>query len=135
MSAGNLVSITTAPRKRVVSRSLDALMASWQESGVADETVAYDGRLRDLEAEAFRTGRTLAEHSEQLATIRDQQHTAFGNIDSLGDAIGAPGDRTIAQRLGTMEHRLDTIEQRLGTMEHVLFALARAQGINPETAG
>jgi hypothetical protein len=84
---------------------------------MADETVAeYDGRLRDLEAEAFRTGRAFAEHSEQLATIREQQRTAFGNIDS----IDAPGERTI--------------EQRLGTIEHVLYALARAQGIDPETA-
>ena len=110
-------------------------MAGWQESGVADETVAYDGRLRDLEAEAFRTGRTLAEHSEQLTTIREQQHTAFGNIDSLGNAIGAPGDRTIAQRLDTIEQRLGTMEQRLGTIGNVLFALARTQGIDPETAG
>ncbi|MFI1735596.1 hypothetical protein ACH40E_41660 [Streptomyces acidicola] len=78
----------------------------------------YDGRLRDLEAEAFRTGRTLAEHSEELAAIREQQRTAFGNIDSLADAIGAPGDRPIAQRL-------DSIER-------VLFALARAQGIDPD---
>lgn len=95
---------------------------------MADETLAYDGRLRDLEAEAFRTGRTLAEHSEQLATIREQQHTAFGNIDSLGNAIGAPGERTIAEQV-------DTIEQRLGRIELVLSALARAQGIEPETAG
>jgi hypothetical protein len=103
-------------------------MAGWQENGMAGEAVAYDGRLRDLEAEAFRTGRTLAEHSEQLATIREQQRTAFGNIDSIGNAIGAPGESTIAERL-------ETIEQRLGTIENVLSALARAQGINPETAG
>ncbi|MFJ5842298.1 hypothetical protein ACIQGO_37100 [Streptomyces shenzhenensis] len=69
--------------------------------------------------EAFRTGRTLAEHSEQLSTIRDQQRTALGNIGSLADAIGAPGDRSVIQRL-------DTIER-------VLFALARAQGIDPES--
>ena len=87
----------------------------------AAQSARHDGRLRDLEAEAFRTGRTLAEHGEQLAVIRDQQRTAFGNIDSLADAIGAPGDRSIAQRL-------DSIER-------VLFALARAQGIDPETAG
>ena len=90
--------------------------------------VAYDRRLRDLEAEAFRTGRILAEHSEQLATLREQQSTTFGTIDHLGNAIGAPGQRTIAERL-------DTIEQRLGTIQHVLFALARTQGIDPETAG
>lgn len=113
---------------------------------MADETVVYDGRLRDLEAQAFRTGRTLAEHSEQLATIREQQRTAFGNIDAIGDAIGALGDRTIAQRLDTIEERLGTIDQRLGTIDQrfdaidrrlgtigdVLFALARAQGITPE---
>ncbi|MFE5330476.1 hypothetical protein ACFRCG_29230 [Embleya sp. NPDC056575] len=39
-------------------------------------------------------------------------------MDSLADAIGAPGDRSITQRL-------DTIER-------VLFALARAQGIDPD---
>ncbi|MEU9072385.1 hypothetical protein AB0D60_36550 [Streptomyces sp. NPDC048306] len=85
---------------------------------MAGETKTHDERLRDLEAEAFRTGRTLAEHSEQLGEIRDQQTTAFGNIDSLANAIGAPGDRTITQRL-------DGIER-------VLFALARAQGIDPD---
>ncbi|MCZ4103493.1 MULTISPECIES: hypothetical protein [Streptomyces] len=82
------------------------------------EAAAYDGRLRDLEAVAFRTGRTLAEHGEQLASIREQQHTAFGNIDSLADAIGAPGERSIARRLESIER--------------VLFALARAQGIDPD---
>ncbi|MEU6011510.1 hypothetical protein [Streptomyces sp. NPDC047453] len=92
---------------------------------MANETSTHDERLRDLEAEAFRTGRTLAEHSEQLATIREQQRTAFGNIDSLADAIGAPGDQTITQRL-------DGITQRLDTIERVLFALARAQGIDPD---
>ncbi|MFJ1536362.1 hypothetical protein ACIOFV_50165 [Streptomyces mirabilis] len=85
----------------------------------------YDKRLHDLEAEAFRTGRTLAEHGEQLQRIGEQQKTAFGNIDSLADAIGAPGDRTIAQRLGTLE-------QDLGDVKRVLFALARAQGIDPD---
>ncbi|MFD0396421.1 hypothetical protein ACFQ3Z_46215 [Streptomyces nogalater] len=49
---------------------------------MVNETATHDERLRDLEAEAFRTGRTLAEHSEQLTTIREQQRTAFGNIDS-----------------------------------------------------
>ncbi|MER6573727.1 hypothetical protein ABT288_48265 [Streptomyces sp. NPDC001093] len=67
----------------------------------------------------FLTGRTLAEHSEQLATIREQQRTAFGNIDSLASAVGAPGERSISDRL-------DTIER-------VLFALARAQGVDPDT--
>ncbi|MFI6587596.1 hypothetical protein [Embleya sp. NPDC050493] len=84
---------------------------------MARETT-HDERLRDLEAEAFRTGRTLAEHSEQLKTVTEQQQTAFRNVDSLADAVGAPGDRSIAQRL-------DTIER-------VLFALARAQGIAPD---
>ncbi|WAP55048.1 hypothetical protein [Streptomyces sp. S465] len=86
---------------------------------MANEATTHDERLRDLEAEAFRTGRTLAEHSEQLATFREQQRAAFGNIDSLADAVGAPGGRSITQRL-------DTIER-------VLFALARAQGIDPDT--
>lgn len=78
----------------------------------------HDERLRDLEASAFRTGRTLAEHGEQLDGIRVQQTTAFSNIDSLADAIGAPGERTIVQRLDSMER--------------VLHALARAQGIDPD---
>ncbi|WP_406191787.1 hypothetical protein OG331_47560 [Streptomyces sp. NBC_01017] len=85
---------------------------------MAGETKTHDERLRDLEAEAFRTGRTLAGHGEQLGEIREQQTTAFGNIDSLANAIGAPGERTITQRL-------DGIER-------VLFALARAQGIDPD---
>ncbi|GAA2231227.1 hypothetical protein [Streptomyces nogalater] len=85
---------------------------------MVNETATHDERLRDLEAEAFRTGRTLAEHSEQLTTIREQQRTAFGNIDSLANAVGAPGERSIADRL-------DTIER-------VLFALARAQGVDPD---
>jgi hypothetical protein len=63
---------------------------------------------------------TQVEHSEQLATIGEQQRTAFGNIDSLANTVGAPGDRSITQRL-------DSIER-------VLFALARAQGIDPDTA-
>ncbi|MBC2906742.1 hypothetical protein [Streptomyces cupreus] len=85
---------------------------------MAGETKTHDERLRDLEAEAFRTGRTLAEHGEQLGEIREQQATAFGNIDSLANAVGAPGDRTITLRL-------DVIER-------VLFALARAQNIDPD---
>ena len=101
---------------------------------MADGTMANDGRLRDLEAEAFRAARTLAKHSGQLAAIREQQRTASGNLGSLGNTIGAPGDRTIAQRTDTIERRLDSIGQRLGAIERVLFALARAQGIDPETA-
>jgi hypothetical protein len=65
-----------------------------------------------------RTGRTRAEHGEQLATIREQQRIAFGNIDSLADAIGAPGGRSVTERLDTFER--------------VLFALARAQGVDPD---
>ena len=102
-------------------------MAGWHENGTVDETMAYGRRLRDLEAAAFRTGRTLAEHSEQLATVREEQRTTFGHSGPLGNAIGVAGERTIAGRL-------DSIEERLGTIEHVLFALARAQGIDPATA-
>jgi len=80
------------------------------------ETKTHDERLRDLEADAFLTGRTLAEHGEKLGEIQEQQATAFGNIDSLANAIDAPGDRTITQRLDGNER--------------VLFALARAQGID-----
>jgi hypothetical protein len=100
--------------------------------GMADETVTYDERLRDVEAQAFRTGRTLVEHGEQLATIREQQRTAFGNIDSLADAIGAPGDRSIAQRLDTMEQDIGVVRQDLGDVKRLLTALARAQGIDPD---
>jgi hypothetical protein len=102
---------------------------------MGDQTATHDERLRDLEAEAFRTGRTLAEHSEQLATIREQQRTAFGNIDSLADAIGAPGDRTITQRLDAMEQELGGVRQDLGDVKRLLSALARAQGINPDSTG
>ena len=84
-----------------------------------DETVVHGKRLRDLEAFAFRTRRALTEYSEQLTTIREQQRTAFWNIDSK--APGAQGDRAI--------------EQRLDTIEQVLFALARAQGIAPAATG
>lgn len=60
--------------------------------GMADETVTTYEQLRDLDAE----------------------------IESLADAIGAPGERSITRHL-------DTIER-------VLFALARAQGIAPDAA-
>lgn len=102
---------------------------------MGDETATHDARLRDLEAEAFRTGRTLAEHSEELATIREQQRTAFGNIDSLADAIGAPGDRSVAQRLDAMEQQIGGVRQDLGDVKRLLTALARAQGIDPDTIG
>ena len=84
---------------------------------MTDETAEYGRRLRDLEAFAFRTRGALAEHGEhgehrgQRATVRERPRTASGG----------PEDRAI--------------EQRLGTIERVLFALARAQGIDPETTG
>ena len=78
---------------------------------MTDETAEYGKRLRDLEAFAFRTRGALAEHSEQRATVRERQRTASD----------AREDRAI--------------EQRLGAIERVLFALARAQGIDPETTG
>ncbi len=101
-------------------------MADWHENSTADETMAYGRRLRALEAAAFRTSRTLAEHNEQLATVREEPRTTFGCTGPLGNAIGVPGERAIAGRL-------DTIEERLGTIERVLFVLACAQGIDPET--
>lgn len=68
---------------------------------MTNETAGYGRRLRDLEAEAFRTGRILAEHSGQLATTGEWRIEASG-----------------------------TIEQRLDAIERVLLALARAQGID-----
>lgn len=94
---------------------------------MADGARPYDSRLRDLEAAAFRTSRTLAEHNGQLAVLREQMHTASAGTTSLGTSIGAAGNSPIAQRL-------DTIERQLGALEHLLHALARAQGIDPHTA-
>lgn len=94
----------------------------------AAESARYDGRLRDLEAEAFRTGRTLAEHGEQLASIREQQRTAFGNIDSLADAIGAPADRTIVQRLDAIESTLGALRETQLEQGRALEQLAGAVG-------
>ncbi|GGM21125.1 hypothetical protein GCM10010129_76750 [Streptomyces fumigatiscleroticus] len=132
---------------------------------MGDESATRDARLRDgeAEAEAFRTGRTLAEYGQELTRIREQQRSAFTNIDSLADAIGSLGERILTQRLDTVTDRLDTVTDRLGTVteqlgtvtgqlgtvrdcldtftdrldtvERVLFALARAQGIDPETTG
>ncbi|MEU2561638.1 hypothetical protein ABZ626_20215 [Streptomyces longispororuber] len=107
-----------------------------------------DARLRDLEADAFRTGRTLAEHSEKLADIESQQRTAFSNIDSLGDAIGAPGDRSLTQCLETLENDVREIKSdvreihndlsglkgELGDVKRLLISLAQAQGIHPDNA-
>ncbi|MFF1690888.1 MULTISPECIES: hypothetical protein [unclassified Streptomyces] len=67
-----------------------------------------NGRLRDLAAQAFRTGRTLAEHSQELGAIKAAQRTAFSHNDSLADAIGAPGDRPLTQRLDSIEGDLAT---------------------------
>lgn len=61
----------------------------WEDGRMAAETT--DGRLRDLEASAFRTGRTLAEHSQELGQNKDQQRTAFRNIDSLATPSGRLG--------------------------------------------
>jgi hypothetical protein len=83
---------------------------------MTDETADHGKRLRDLEAFAFRTRGALAAHGELLATTGERQHTTPGGIDS--NVTDAPTD-----------HR--AIEQRLGTIERVLFALARAQGIDP----
>lgn len=59
--------------------------------------MSYDRWLRDLEAEAFRTDCTLAGHSEQLTARSEKQRTAFGNVGSVGNVIGAaPRGCTIA---------------------------------------
>ncbi|GGY10149.1 hypothetical protein GCM10010358_73370 [Streptomyces minutiscleroticus] len=67
-------------------------------------------RLRDLEAEAFRTGRTLAEYGQALAQIREQQRTAFSTIDSLADAVGAP--RRAVHRPALGRHRARSVRPR-----------------------
>ncbi|WP_405583535.1 hypothetical protein [Streptomyces sp. NBC_01190] len=54
--------------------------------------------------------------------------SAPGNINSPGHATGGLGEDTVAARL-------DTMEQRLGSIERILFALARAKGVDPETTG
>jgi hypothetical protein len=45
----------------------------------------------------------------------------------------APGDRSIAQRLDTMEQELGGVRQDLGDVKRLLTAVARAQGIDPDT--
>ncbi|MFB7710135.1 hypothetical protein [Streptomyces sp. NPDC056105] len=54
------------------------------------------------------------------------ERPAFGNIDSPADAIGVPGDRSLAQRL-------DSIGSELGDVKGLLRALVRAQGIGADT--
>lgn len=117
------VILTTMPR---------AGACLWDNEPMTTETT--DGRLRDLEAEAFRTGRTLAEHSTKLTEIETQQRTAFSNIDSLGDAIGAPGERSIMQRLDSIEGDLSDVKTELGDVKRLLSALVRAQGLDPDQA-
>ncbi|MGW2649360.1 hypothetical protein ACWC2T_31700 [Streptomyces sp. NPDC001393] len=53
----------------------------------------------------------MATHDEWLRDLDAE-------IEAIADAVGAPTERSITQRL-------DTIER-------VLFALARAQGVDPE---
>ncbi|WP_329134025.1 helix-turn-helix domain-containing protein [Streptomyces sp. NBC_01476] len=79
----------------------------------ADEAAAYGTRIQDLEAFAFRSRTTLIDHSEHLASLRNRP-------------TSAPGTSTP----GTAAPDCDTLEQRLGVIERVLFALARAQGID-----
>ncbi|MET8957615.1 hypothetical protein [Streptomyces sp. NPDC004533] len=50
-----------------------------------------------------------------------EEDTAVALADSLADAVGTRGERSITGRLDTVER--------------VLFALARAQGIDPENIG
>ncbi|WP_328915017.1 MULTISPECIES: hypothetical protein [unclassified Streptomyces] len=104
-------------------------MAGWPDNGSA----AYDRRLRDLEAQAFRTARTLTEHSEQLAAVRERRRAASDSTDRLPHTTGARDERPTAKRLDALTERLGTVKQQLDTIERVLFALARAQGIAPET--
>ncbi|MFF4935108.1 hypothetical protein ACFY2H_40670 [Streptomyces griseofuscus] len=52
------------------------------------------------------------------ATAIDDEWDLDTEVESIADAVGAPGRRSIAERL-------DTIER-------VLFALARSQGVDPD---
>jgi hypothetical protein len=112
----------------VIAPRNPALTADRHKNGPEDATTTHDERLRDLEAAAFRTAAALTGHSEQLATIRRQQHTASEKTGALADTIGPPAEHTITQRL-------DTTEQQLSTITAVLHALARAlaQDTDPDT--
>lgn len=59
-----------------------------------------DERLRDLEAEALRTGRRLAEHSEQLATIREQQRMAGRPSCPVWSGLDETGRRRVRDAMG-----------------------------------
>lgn len=61
---------------------------------------AHEYRLRNLEAEALKVGSTLAD-------MHTAQTTAFANIDSLGDALGVMGERSVADRLRYIEETVD----------------------------
>ncbi|MGW7604522.1 hypothetical protein [Streptomyces antimycoticus] len=54
-------------------------------------------------------------------------------IDSIANAVGAPGDRSITQRLDGIERAVGTMGDAVGSMEALLVALARAQGIDPDS--
>ncbi|MEU5029366.1 Tn3 family transposase [Streptomyces milbemycinicus] len=68
----------------------EAVRPSAGTGAMARGTSTYDERLRDLEAEAFRTGRTPAEHGGQLQRIGGRQAKAFGNIFPPMKRITAP---------------------------------------------
>ncbi|MFF8868006.1 helix-turn-helix domain-containing protein [Streptomyces sp. NPDC015139] len=104
--ADHAVGLLPAARRAACIGATQTTLTPHRPTPPATAPITHDARLTALEADAFRTGRTLAEHTAQLETIREQQTTAFGNIDSLADAIGAPGERTIAQRLDTVEKDL-----------------------------
>lgn len=76
---------------------------------MTDGTAEYGRRLRDLEAFAFRTRNTLTGHDEQPATAGERQHPAPGTTGP------------------------NAVERRLDTIERILYALARAQGLDPTT--
>lgn len=58
--------------------------------------------------------------ADETATTYAWLRDLDAEVESIADVVGAPGELSITQRL-------DTIER-------VLFALARAQGINPNAA-
>jgi hypothetical protein len=100
----------TAPTRAPTRARASAPAADRRAHAAADEAAAHGGRTRDDDPEAgtFRTARRPVPPIPPGTTV-----------------AGPPGERTIIQRLAA-------IETRLGAIQRTLYALARAQGIDPE---